>query len=179
MPRSPNISYKTRLEKNYKELLDLIPSIQEATLKALQRDRIFHSEDENWVKIKSNLYNNVFDVIQGKWSIEIYFTLMILEKCGFNELKKSLPLRDGKEINSRTLTDRLQFLKRKGILSREVITSSPIRVSYYLTNFGKEGFALLIPFLIYYIIPPRLKKKYPKFQKIEEFVKETVAQESE
>ncbi|MFX1377425.1 MAG: winged helix-turn-helix transcriptional regulator, partial [Promethearchaeota archaeon] len=150
-----------------------------ATLKALQRDRIFHSDDDNWVKNKSNIYTNVFDVIQGKWTIEIYFTLMILEKCGFNELKKSLPLRDGKEINSRTLTDRLHFLERRGIVSRNVITSSPIRVSYSLTNFGKEAFALLIPFLIYYIIPPSIKKKYPRIQKLEELAKELVAQEIE
>ena len=178
MSTKKELNYRALVTKVYRELIDLIPSIQEATLTALQRDRILHSEDENWVKIKSNLYSNVFDIIQGKWSVEIYFTLMILEQCGFNELKKSLPLRNDKEINSRTLTDRLLFLEQKGIIKREVLTTRPIRVQYSLSDFGKEAFALLIPFLLYHLIPPSLKKqKFPKIQKLEDSVRESVSEE--
>ncbi len=175
---NPN-RYKKQLEEHYKEILNLIPSIQEATLKALQRIRNFHGEDKSWVKQKASLYNNIFDIIQGKWSVEIYFTLMILESCGFNDLKRLLPRRNGKEINSRTLTDRLQFLEKRRVIARHVITESPVRVNYALTDFGKESFALLLPFLVYSILPSKIKREYPKIGTMEELIRQSITQEAE
>ena len=159
---------------NYKELIDLTPLIQEAMLKSIERDQKTHVYDTNRIRVKAKLYKEIFKLIQGKWTLEIYYALLILKSCGFNELKEALP-----EINSRTLTDRLRFLEQRGVVSRNVITDSPIRVNYSLTNFGKEALLLLIPFLVYFILPKSIRKALPKIQKIEKSAQDFIAQEVE
>lgn len=159
---------------NYKELIEIVPSIQEAVLKAIERDQKTHVYDTNRIRIKAKLYKEIFKLIQGKWTLEIYYVLMMLKTCGFNELKEALP-----EINSRTLTDRLRLLEQRGVASRSVITESPIRVNYSLTDFGKEALLLLIPFIVYFILPKSLRKNLPKIQKIEELARKFIAQEEE
>ena len=57
------------------------------------------------------------------------------------------------------------------------MTKSPIRVEYSLTNFGKEAFSLLIPFLIYHILPPSFKKDFPKITHLEESIEKMVRTE--
>ena len=160
------------LLNNYKELIEQIPSIQEAVLKAISRDQKTHVFDLKRIRIKANLYKEIFKLIQGKWTLEIYYALMMLKNCGFNELKEALP-----NINSRTLTDRLRFLEQRGVVCRKVITDSPIRVNYSLTEFGKEALLLLIPFLIFFILPKSLRKNLPRLQHLEESVRELIAQE--
>ncbi|MFX1258729.1 MAG: winged helix-turn-helix transcriptional regulator [Promethearchaeota archaeon] len=171
-------NYK-KLAFRYKEIINLIPSIQEAILMALERDRIFYKDIEDWIKIKAQLYNSVFEIIQGKWMIEILYTMIIIKSCGFNELKQILPKKDSKTINSRTLTDRLRFLEQRRFISRTVQIVSPIRVKYELTKFGKEAFSLLIPFLIYNALSPSILKTLPKLQTIEKSVVSFINEEAE
>lgn len=159
---------------HYKELIQMIPSVQEAILKGLARDRKYHVNTIERIRIKANLYKEIFKLIQGKWTIEILYSILIFEKCNFNELKGALP-----GINSRTLTDRLKFLAQRGIVSRTVLTESPIRVEYALTKFGKESFILLIPFINYFIMPPSVKKQLPTLKSIEKEVKMVISQEIE
>ncbi len=169
------VNWLKNLEKmfdDYKELIDLLPAIQEASLKGMERGRKNVVYTTERVRVKANLYREIFKLIQGKWTIEIIYSLMMLEACNFNELKRILP-----GINSRTLTDRLRFLEHRKILSRTVLTTSPIRVEYKLTEGGKELFALLIPFITFYILPKSIKESLPKFKSIEEGVQTEIAQE--
>ena len=159
---------------NYKELVNLIPSIQEAILKGLARDRKYHVNSIEKIRIKAKLYKEIFKLIQGKWSIEILYSILMFDRCNFNELKEALT-----GINSRTLTDRLKFLEQRGIVSRTVLTKSPIRVEYKLTKFGKESFILLIPFINYFIMPPSIKKQLPSLNSIENKVETVINQEFE
>ncbi len=159
---------------HYKELLELIPTAQEAILKGLKRDRKYHVTSIEKIRIKANLYREIFKLIQGKWTIEILYCILMFEKCNFNELKEALT-----GINSRTLTDRLRFLEQRGVVSRTVLTESPIRVEYKLTQFGKESFILLIPFINYFILPPSVKKQLPSLHSIETRVQKFMNQEAE
>ncbi|MFX1275859.1 MAG: winged helix-turn-helix transcriptional regulator [Promethearchaeota archaeon] len=159
---------------NYRELIKLIPSVQETILKGLERDRKYHVNNVEKVRIKANLYKEIFKLLQGKWTIEILYSLLMFRTCNFNTLKSALP-----GINSRTLTDRLKFLEQRGIVSREVLTESPIRVEYGLTKFGKESIILLIPFINYFILPPSIKKQLRSFKSIENEVRNFIAQEIE
>ena len=159
---------------HYKELLELIPTAQEAILKGLIRDRKYHVTSTKKIRIKANLYREIFKLIQGKWTIEILYCILMFEKCNFNELKEALS-----RINSRTLTDRLRFLEQRGIVSRKVLTKSPIRVEYNLTQFGKESFILLIPFINYFIMPPSIKKQLPSLHSIESKVQKFINQEDQ
>jgi len=159
---------------HYKELIDLIPKAQEAILKGLTRDRKYHVNSIEKIRIKATLYKEIFKLIQGKWTIEILYSILMFEKSNFNELKEALI-----GINSRTLTDRLRFLEQRGIVSRKVLTESPIRVEYKLTKFGKESFILLIPFINYFIMPPSIKKQLPSLHSIESKVQTLISQEME
>ncbi len=168
-----------RIKLRNREILKLIPSIQEAVLKALERDRIFYKKFNGWIKIKAQSYNHIFEIIQGKWMIEILYTLLIVKHCGFNELKQSLPEKNSKIINSRTLTDRLRFLEKKKYVLRTVQLESPIRVKYELTRFGKESFLLLIPFLVYNVLPRGILKTLPNMQSIEKSIVSFIDEEAD
>ena len=159
---------------DYKELIDLTPLVQEAVLKAIERDQKTHVYNTKRIRVKAKLYKEIFKLIQGKWTLEIYYALLMLKSCGFNEIKDSLP-----EINSRTLTDRLRFLEQRGVVFRNVITDSPIRVNYSLTNFGKEALLLLIPFLVYFVLPKSIRKSFPTIQKLEKSARAFITQEVE
>lgn len=168
-----NLNIKAPFD-HYKELLELIPTAQEAILRGLNRDRKYHVTSIEKIRIKANLYREIFKLIQGKWTIEILYCILMFDKCNFNELKEALT-----GINSRTLTDRLRFLEQRGIVSRKVLTESPIRVEYKLTHFGKESFILLIPFINYFIMPPSIKKQLPSLLSIEKKVQTSIDQEVE
>ncbi len=159
---------------NYKELINLIPSIQSSVLKGFKRDQKTYVYNAEQIRKKANLYRETFKIIQGRWTLEIFYSIMMLKKCSFNELlNEVLP-----GINSRTLTDRLRFLEQKKIVKRTVKTESPIRVQYELTDFGKEALSLFYPFIFYCTLPKILRKKrFPKFQKIESSAREYITQE--
>ena len=157
---------------NYKELIDLIPSIQEAALKGVNRDRITHVYNTERIRRKARLYKEIFELLQGKWTVEIFYTIMMYTECGFNDIKRALP-----NLNSRTLTDRLQFLEKRRIIVRTIKNERPIRVNYKLTDFGKEGLSLLVPFLLYLTLPRRFKKNQPTIKKIEEDVNKSLDKE--
>ncbi len=50
----------------------------------------------------------------------------------FSELERAIP-----EISARALTQRLRELEAAGVLAREVVPASPVRVSYALTAKGR------------------------------------------
>ncbi len=75
---------------------------------------------------------DVIDVIGGRWRGAILASLCDKEKR-FNELKRDLG-----SITPRTLTKELKYLEMNKLVIREVDTSSPVTISYSLTEHGKS-----------------------------------------
>ena len=146
---------------NYIELIELIPQIQENALKSLKREFNMYEFDEKQVNLKFNLFKELIGFLQGKWTVEICYTLLIYGESSFNQLKRMLP-----EISNRTLTDRLRSLEKKRFIKRTVHSKGPIHVYYALSDFGKEEILLLIPAVLYFVLPLRYKKNTQKLQTI-------------
>lgn len=75
---------------------------------------------------------HTMNLIGGKWSLPIIYTLMSGTKR-FKDLERSI---DG--INTRMLVKELKQLEINGILERKVYAEVPPRVEYSLTPKGKE-----------------------------------------
>lgn len=71
------------------------------------------------------------DVIGGKWSLPIIFSL-IRETKRFKELERAI-----EGINTRMLVKELKQLEENGIVSRKVYAEVPPKVEYSLTEKGK------------------------------------------
>ena len=163
---------KDPIHENYKELIELIPLIQEAAITGLRRDRFNFVYNRERIRRKARWYKQIFSFIQGKWNIEVFYTIAMYSKCGFNQIKKALP-----RISSRSLSNRLQFLEEKGLILRTVRDERPLRVDYTLSDFGKESTALLVPFMIYLTLPLKIKKGFPNINDIDENARLTVERE--
>ncbi|KZD06185.1 MarR family transcriptional regulator [Thalassospira xiamenensis] len=73
----------------------------------------------------------LFDQIADKWSM---MTLTVLEDgpLRFNEIKRQL-----EGISQKALTQCLRRLQRNGLISRQVISFSPVAVQYQVTPLGR------------------------------------------
>ncbi|MBF7686842.1 winged helix-turn-helix transcriptional regulator [Acinetobacter rathckeae] len=73
-----------------------------------------------------------FETLADKWVLLIITTL---EKHTqhFNLLKKNI-----EGISPKVLSQKLKHLERDGFIKRTVLDTSPVRVEYALTAFGKE-----------------------------------------
>ena len=132
---------------NFKELINLIPSLQEAVILGLKRELKKPKQLKKIIKMDRSFIGEVSTLLQGKWTIDILYMIFFLNKPFFNDLRNNLP-----EINSRTLTTRLFSLEEKGIIKRTVHTGRPVRVSYEMTAFGKGLTLLFYPMAIYVIL---------------------------
>ena len=146
---------------NYKELIELIPQIQENALKSLKREFNMYELDDRQLNLKFKLFKEIIAILQGKWTVEICYTLLIYGESSFNQIKRIIP-----KISNRTLTDRLRSLEKKKIIKRTVHSKGPIHVYYALSDFGKEEILLLFPALIYFVLPVRYKKNTHELQNI-------------
>ncbi|MEB0041104.1 MULTISPECIES: helix-turn-helix domain-containing protein [unclassified Pseudomonas] len=82
----------------------------------------------------------ILEQIANKWSVLI-LTVVCSEPARFNAIKRRL-----EGITHKALTEALRRLERNGLVSRRVITSSPIAVEYSLTALGhslREPFSAL------------------------------------
>ncbi len=84
---------------------------------------------------------NVLDRIGDKWSVLIFCVLEDGPKR-FNEIKRLIG-----DITQRVLTSTLRKLEADGFVSREVVPTSPPKVSYALTDRGRDLLALLSPLI--------------------------------
>lgn len=90
----------------------------------------------------------LFDQIADKWSALILATLYPAPQR-FNEIKRRL-----KGITQKALTQALRRLERNGIVTRRVITHSPIAVEYSVTPLGtslKGPFEVLYQWTVQYL----------------------------
>ncbi|MFB6105275.1 MAG: winged helix-turn-helix transcriptional regulator [Halobacteriaceae archaeon] len=72
-------------------------------------------------------------LIGRKWHPVILHRLLEHGPSGFNELKTAV---DG--ISSKVLSDSLEDLTEKQLVSREIVSEKPIRVEYALTPHGQS-----------------------------------------
>lgn len=89
-------------------------------------------------KIEATCPFDVFlKVIKGKCKT----TLIVLIKKGrnrFSEMKRTLPL-----ISERMIAKQLDELENDFIITRKVFNEVPLRVEYYLTDYGESIFPIV------------------------------------
>jgi len=95
------------------------------------------------MKTEVDSLQETFNVLFQKWSLEILYTLLLKDRIGFGEIKKTLT------VNSRTLSDKLKMLQSNGYIRRNVTAGPPLRVEYNLTSKGKNTVLLALPLLYY------------------------------
>jgi DNA-binding HxlR family transcriptional regulator len=139
--------------QTFKEILDLIPQILTASKICLQRENQDNTHDEAHIQENLQRFQTGIELIQGKWSINVVYMIYVLQEPSYNELLKSLP-----GINSRTLTNRLRLLESRGILQRVVHDTTPLHVTYKVSDFGNGWIYSLIPAILYSTRPELLPK---------------------
>jgi|CXWL01.1.fsa_nt_gi DNA-binding HxlR family transcriptional regulator len=92
---------------------------------------LFFNPASKVIALKESSSAAVFEMLNQRW------TLMVLRELSrgrqrFNELSKRA------HINPNTLRDRLREMESLGIINREVISSIPPNVEYFLTDKGTE-----------------------------------------
>ncbi len=135
-----------RFRNNWKDILELLEEIQFAAEKGISNHCAIFNDIPQHEKIERMLMKNIFQFLQRKWTLEIVNALAFHEHLYFNEIKNHL-----KTITSKTLSERLKELVEGKIVYRQVeSSSSPVRVKYSLTNYGKGLHHTLLPFVIYF-----------------------------
>ena len=87
---------------------------------------------------------DAFSIFSSRWTIEILATLYIAGERRFNEMRKLL-----RGISSRTLSDKLTKCTETDLVERIVEDGPPIRVTYRLTDHGRQAGRLLSPLVAY------------------------------
>ena len=87
---------------------------------------------------------DAFSIFSSRWTIEILATQYIAGERRFNEMRKLL-----RGISSRTLSDKLTKCTETGLVERIVEDGPPIRVTYRLTDHGRQAGRLLSPLVAY------------------------------
>ena len=77
--------------------------------------------------------DRVFRLLSGEWTTHILWVLSTNGPTRFGALRR---LVDG--ISSKVLTDRLRMLEREGIVYRATEATIPPKVTYGLTDLGRE-----------------------------------------
>jgi DNA-binding HxlR family transcriptional regulator len=129
------------------EFRKLVEARLEQTLKGVEDtlNQIMQKQEITPQELKEDLKNfeENFNIVFQKWSLEILYTLLLKNTAGFGEIKKILG------VNSRTLSDKLKTLAKHGYLTRKVDPGPPLRVEYALTRKGKNTVLLALPLLYY------------------------------
>ena len=137
-----------RFQDIWKDILELLNKIQFASEKGIANHCAIFNDLPEHEKIERELMKNIFQFLQKKWVIEIVHVLAFHDHLYFNEVKSHR-----ETITSKTLSERLKELVDNNIVSRQVESSStPIRVRYSLTTYGKGLHHTLLPFAIYYFV---------------------------
>lgn len=76
-------------------------------------------------------------VIKGKCKTTI-IVLIKKKRNRFTEMKKTLPT-----ISERTIAKQLKELESDGIITRKVFNEVPLRVEYYLTEYGESIYPIV------------------------------------
>ncbi len=77
-------------------------------------------------------FHRAIELIGSRWTGAILQTLL-QGKCRYASIKAAVP-----DITDRMLSERLRSLEAEGLVAREVIPDTPVRVEYQLTKKGRE-----------------------------------------
>jgi DNA-binding HxlR family transcriptional regulator len=78
-------------------------------------------------------FHHAIEMVGRRWSGAIIMLLVQRGSSRFNELLSAIP-----GVSDRLLTERLRELEAEGIVRRRVEDGRPVRVTYELTEAGKE-----------------------------------------
>jgi len=77
-------------------------------------------------------FHHAVELIGRRWTGAIISSMLTQPRC-FNEFLAAVP-----GLSDRLLTERLRELESEGLVRRTVIAGPPVRVSYDLTESGKD-----------------------------------------
>ena len=77
-------------------------------------------------------FHHAVELIGRRWSGAILNAMLPGSQC-FNELLATVP-----GLSDRLLTERLRELETEGLIRRQVLPGPPVRVSYEMTDAGKD-----------------------------------------
>jgi len=77
-------------------------------------------------------FHQAVELIGGRWTGAIIQALL-RGKTRYAALKAAIP-----DITDRMLSERLRFLEAEGLVTRQVLPDSPVRVEYELTDKGRS-----------------------------------------
>ncbi|MDR0228032.1 MAG: helix-turn-helix transcriptional regulator [Flavobacteriaceae bacterium] len=83
-------------------------------------------------------------LLKGKWRLQIIIALAQKEDCRFNDLLQTIS-----GIGSKMLSTDLKCLEQNDIITRNIIGTSPVIISYSLSNYGKTLHQLLLEMSIW------------------------------
>jgi len=86
----------------------------------------------NMPELKACPVETTFRIIGKKWSILVIREL-VRGTTQFNRYLENI-----KGITPKVLTERLRELEKIGVVKRTIVSESPIRVEYTLTDLGRE-----------------------------------------
>lgn len=75
-------------------------------------------------------FHHAVEIIGRRWSGAI-LRLLLDGATRFSELKHAIP-----DINDRMLSERLKELESEGLVTRQVLATTPVKVEYHLTPKG-------------------------------------------
>jgi len=130
-------------DEDYKKVNEAITSVKDD---GKEIRSVFESyyEDEVEIDWEVDAAVDALSIFSSRWTVEILATLYIAGDRRFNELRKLL-----RGISSRTLSDKLTKCVEMGLVDRVVETTSPVKVSYHLTEHGRDAGRLLGPLVAY------------------------------
>lgn len=77
-------------------------------------------------------FHHASELIGRRWNGAIIYVLL-QQTCRFAMLRDAIP-----DITDRMLSERLQELEAEGLVDRQVVPETPVRVDYSLTRKGKS-----------------------------------------
>ncbi|GAB1396129.1 MAG TPA: helix-turn-helix domain-containing protein [Chitinophagales bacterium] len=83
-------------------------------------------------QVRMQAISDAMSLLSGKWKFHILGTLIEGNKLGFMDL-----LREINGIGTKMLSKELQDLEMNNLISRTVMNTKPITVSYSITEYGK------------------------------------------
>lgn len=89
-------------------------------------------------KVRMQAISDVMSLLSGKWKFHIIGTLIEGNTLGFMDL-----LREVNGIGTKMLSKELQDLEMNKLISRTVLNTKPITVSYAITEYGQTLLPLI------------------------------------
>jgi DNA-binding HxlR family transcriptional regulator len=78
-------------------------------------------------------YHEAVELVGKRWTGAILYVLLHRGRLRFTEIAQAVP-----DLSDRLLSERIKELEARGIVARHVSDGTPVKVSYELTDKGRE-----------------------------------------